>query len=37
LAAAIADAESAHRKLDFLPHNLVRRGVGKIAREIGLR
>ncbi|MCI1788860.1 MAG: class I SAM-dependent methyltransferase [Actinomyces sp.] len=37
LAAAIADAESAHRKLDSLPHNLVRRGVGKIAREIGLR
>lgn len=37
LAAAIEDAQAAHRRLDVLPHNLVKRGARKVAREIGLR
>ncbi len=37
LAAALEDASAAHRRLNALPHNLVRRAGSKVLRKIGLR
>lgn len=37
LAAAIEDAQNAHRRLNMLPHSLVRRAAGKVARKMGIR